>query len=220
MRWRTVVASLAIAFMTLSASAQVLRCQDAAGKLTYSDQPCNTGQNSKLIEPQKSPEQILGERQQANEANERKYRARADEQRTQALELEQRQAQRQAQQDQARNNPEPAPQTNPAASLECSKSKKEMEFVSSIRTMNDDEKRMRMNAVITDMNANCGTKTELLQEPAKIIVPLFRPRHITHCAPGFCYDNRGGVYHQNGPNNLTGPNGRICHRAGQLWNCN
>ena len=216
MRWKLVVASLALAFMTLSASAQVVRCQDAAGKITYSDQPCNTGQNSQLIEPQKSPEQISDERQQANEANERKYRARADEQRTQALELEQ----RQVQQTQAKNQPAPAAQPNPSASLECSKSKKEMEFVSSIRTMNDDEKRMRMNAVITDMNANCGTKTELLQEPVKIVVPASRSRHITHCAPGFCYDNRGGVYHQNGPNNLAGPNGRTCYRAGQLWNCN
>ena len=98
--------------------------------------------------------------------------------------------------------------------------KKEMAFVSSIRTFTDDEKRMRMNAVISDMNASCGTKMDLLQEPAKIIVPRPRPRHITHCAPVFCYDSQGGVYHQNGPNNLTGPNGRICHRAGQLWNCN
>ncbi len=216
MRWGPVVASLALAFMTLSASAQVFRCQDASGQTIYSDRPCATGQNSKLIEPQKSPEQILGERQQANEANERKYRARADEQRQQALEQEQ----RQARQDQAANQPAPALQANPAASLECSKAKKEMAFVSSIRTFTDDEKRMRMNAVISDMNASCGTKMDLLQEPAKIIVPRPRPRHITHCAPGFCYDSQGGVYHQNGPNALSGPNGRTCHRAGQLWNCN
>lgn len=216
MRWRPVVAIFALAFMTLSASAQVVRCQDASGKLTYSDQPCRAGQNSQLIEPQKSPDQILDERQQANEANERKYRARADEQRTQALEQEQRQA-RQAQ---ALNQPAAALPPNPAASLECSKAKKEMAFVSSIRTFTDDEKRMRMNAVISDMNASCGTKTEMLQAPVKIIVPAPQPRRITHCAPGFCYDNQGGVYHQNGPNALTGPNGRACQRTGQLWNCN
>lgn len=46
------------------------------------------------------------------------------------------------------------------------------------------------------------------------------PTTFTHCDPGFCYDNKGGVYHKAGPNILTGPNGRTCNRSGNVWNCN
>ncbi|GBU15449.1 hypothetical protein AwPolaro_08270 [Polaromonas sp.] len=225
MRCRPLVASLALALMTLSASAQVLRCQDASGQLTYSDQPCDAGQSSTLLEAQKSPEQMINERQQADEANERKYRARADEQRTQAFELEQRQAQ-------ALSQPVQAP--NLAASFECSQAKKDMAFVSSIRTFSDDEKRLRLNAAISAMNASCGTQTELMQEPARIIVPPRRPRRngnnnnsnnnhsrpITHCEQAVCYDKQGSIYKHTGKNSLAGPNGQVCQRTGKHWNCN
>lgn len=45
------------------------------------------------------------------------------------------------------------------------------------------------------------------------------PPIITHCDPGFCYDDKGGTYHKVGPDTMTGPNGRPCHRAGNTWNC-
>lgn len=61
----------------------------------------------------------------------------------------------------------PAPSNNSHA---CKEARKEVEFVSSIRTISQDEKRMRMNAAIAQVNAACGTQMPLMQEPDKIII--------------------------------------------------
>ncbi len=42
---------------------------------------------------------------------------------------------------------------------------------------------------------------------------------ITHCDPGFCYDNKGGVYHKSGTEFLIAPNGKTCSRSGPSWVC-
>lgn len=42
--------------------------------------------------------------------------------------------------------------------------------MSSIRTISQDEKRMRMNAAIAQVNAACGTQMPLMQEPSKTII--------------------------------------------------
>lgn len=71
MRWKTaVIACLGLA--ALSASAQVHRCKDGAGKTVYSDQPCASGQAGQLIERQKTREEIYRERVQAYDAETKK----------------------------------------------------------------------------------------------------------------------------------------------------
>lgn len=169
MRWMPVAALFAFAFLAMPASAQVHRCKDISGKLTYSDQPCAAGQSGGIIEPQKSREQILEERLQAAEANERKYRAQAVRQDAQIFEQQQRQptlpygSQTTAQ--------------DKASSRECKEAMKKLEFVSSIRTVPQDEKRMRTNAAITAVNAACGSNTPLMQEPSKVFVESSRSDH-------------------------------------------
>lgn len=69
---------------------------------------------------------------------------------------------------QARQTTVPAPEQL-GASLQCKQARKELEFVSSIRTISQDEKRMRTNAAITGVNAACGSNTPLMQEPSKVI---------------------------------------------------
>lgn len=162
MRWMPVAALFAFAFLAMPASAQVHRCKDASGRLIYSDQPCAAGQSGGILEHQKSREQILEERLQAAEANERKYRAQTARQEAQMFEQQQRQ------------------QTSPyggqvtaqdkGSSRECKEAMKKLEFVSSIRTVPQDEKRMRTNAAITSVNAACGSNTPLMQEPPNIYV--------------------------------------------------
>lgn len=61
----------------------------------------------------------------------------------------------------------PSPSNNSHA---CKEAREELEFVSSIRTLSRDEKRMRMNAAIAQVNAECGTQTPLMQEPDKVII--------------------------------------------------
>jgi hypothetical protein len=160
MRWMPVAPLLALAVFATSSSAQVHRCKDATGKVTFSDQPCNVGQSGGIIQAKKSREEILEERMQAAEANERKYRA-------QSVDLERQVFEQQRDQSRASLS-QPAPQ-NMAASHECKAARKELAFVSNIRTVPQDEKRMRTNAAITAVNASCGSNTQLMQEPAKII---------------------------------------------------
>jgi len=66
----------------------------------------------------------------------------------------------------AQNNLPPSFNTSPP----CKEARKELEFVSSIRTISQDEKRMRMNAAIAQVNATCGTQMPLMQEPSKTII--------------------------------------------------
>lgn len=47
-----------------------------------------------------------------------------------------------------------------------------------------------------------------------------QPTNFTNCNSGFCTDNRGRLYHRQGPNLLISPTGQACHRSGAFWNCN
>lgn len=186
-----------------TAQAQVHRCTNAAGQSIYTDAPCAEGQTSKLVERQKSAAEIAQERANADAATDRKYRAQAAER---------------AQQDAPPSSPSQASTQTPlAATPACKSAQKEMEFVSSIRTLSPDEKRMRTNAAIANVNAACGTNTPLMQEPPKVIVKA-NPV-ITHCDSGFCYDDAGAVYKKNNADSITAGDGRVCTKSAGIWRC-
>jgi hypothetical protein len=103
-------------------------------------------------------------------------------------------------------------------SYECRKAVQNHETTSSSRTGTAEERRNRINASTVNVNAVCGMQTELMQAPAR--QDNARPVTFTHCDPGFCYDNLGGVYHRVGPGSMTGPNGVACHWSGTSWTCN
>lgn len=212
MRFMPVAMLVALVVFAPATSAQVHKCKDAAGKTIYTDAPCTAGQSGGMIERQRTQSEIYQERIQAAEANERKYRSQAATRDAQMLEQQQRQALAPA-------GGQVVVQDK-ASSRECKEAQKELEFVSSIRTIPQDEKRMRTNAAIARVNASCGSNTQLMQEPPKVIMRPHRATNITNCNSGFCYDDRGGVYHRSGADFMTGPNGRTCHRAGAMWNCN
>ena len=212
MRFMPVAMLVALVVFAPATFAQVHKCKDAAGKTIYTDAPCTAGQSGGMIERQRTQSEIYQERIQAAEANERKYRSQAATRDAQMLEQQQRQALAPA-------GGQVVVQDK-ASSRECKEAQKELEFVSSIRTIPQDEKRMRTNAAIARVNASCGSNTQLMQEPPKVIVRPLRATNITNCNSGFCYDDRGGVYHRSGADFMTGPNGRTCHRAGAMWNCN
>lgn len=160
MRWMPVFALIACAVLVIPAAAQVHRCKDANGHTTYSERPCAAGQSGGIIAAKKSREQLLEERLQAAESSEIKYRAQSIE-RGRMLMDQQRQGSVVARQQ--------APTQNLASTRECKDARKDLEFVSSIRTVSQDEKRMRTNAAITSVNAACGSNTPLMQEPPKVI---------------------------------------------------
>lgn len=170
-----------------AAHAQVWRCTDAAGKTVYADAPCPSGERATLVAPPRTAAQIEEERRAAEQARMRLAR--------------EQDAAREAQQAERAAAPPPSPPDR-SQSSECLAAKKELDFVSSIRTLGDDEKRARMNAQIAAMNAACGTKMDLLPDPPPPPPPpRWRlqplppgPLQITHCDARHCYDAQGRRY--------------------------
>ena len=158
---------------------------------------------------QKSDDEIYRERAEAAEANERKQQRQMNEMQQRQIESQQRVIEQQA-----RKANTPAPEQL-GASSQCKEARKELEFVSSIRTLSLDEKRIRTNAAITSVNAACGSNTPLMQEPPK---PVFTPRAaqpvpLSSCNGALCYDSNGGIYNRNGQF-ISDSQGRSCRILG------
>lgn len=177
-----------------SAHAQVHRCKDAAGKTVYSDAPCASGQSGSQIERQRSRAEILQEREQAYDAEIRKQDRRLTEQ-ERALAQQQRGGQLPI-------------QTAPGQQAEGWQARKDRE---NARTSASS---ITNNGGRFDSNAEAARKEEARKRAAQQPPTIF-----THCDPGFCYDDKGGVYHKAGQDVMTGPNGKTCHRAGPNWVC-
>lgn len=95
---RTPIALLAALICTGAAHAQVMRCVDAAGRVSYTDGRCPDHTQAVEIEPAKTPEQLEAEREQAEIAQRQRLqrqRAWQEERRTRA-EIEALQAQSRA----------------------------------------------------------------------------------------------------------------------------
>lgn len=206
---RSAMVALVFWGFSIPSLAQVYQCKDASGNVNFSDHPCSSAQSGGMIERRKTDTEIHQERIQAAQANERKYREQAAESQRQQVETQQRLIDHQARTDRA------AP-VHPSASQACKEARKELEFVSSIRTTGQDEKRMRMNAAISNVNAACGSNTQLMQEPPREVA---RPIEFINCDRNLCLDSRGGVYNRSGPGTLVGPSGEVCTGSGTAWNC-
>lgn len=163
MHMRLLTTAIFTVLFALPAAAQVFQCKDASGKSTFSDSPCSSTDAGALIQRKKSDDEISRERADAAQANEQKYQRQLNEMQQRQIESQQRVIEQQARQTTA-----PAPEQL-GASLQCKQARKELEFVSSIRAISQDEKRMRTNAAITSVNAACGSNTPLMQEPPKVI---------------------------------------------------
>lgn len=214
----------------LTAHGQILKCTDPqTGRVTFSDNPCATGQHGVEVAPRLTPEQIQADRDRANAAHERRSRERAEEQQR-AAELA------------ATTPAAPAPQwqaPNAAHSNDCRQAQRDLETIASSITGSEEHRRNRINAATVRVNAACGMQTELIQPPPQIVVapprhqafppPFVRPlpqpipqgpRPITGCDGASCRDAQGGVYRRSSPTTLTGPDGAACHRSGAQWVCN
>lgn len=151
------------------AFAQVYQCRDANGKVSYTDAPCTGEQQGRVVERPKTPEEIRRERAQADEALDRKFRDQQTAREQQRLDFQQEHA--------LQHSRAGRTAADLASTPQCRQAQKDMDFVSSIRTLNDDERRVRINAEITKVNAACGTNTPLMQEPPRVIVhPDPQPR--------------------------------------------
>ena len=162
--------------------AQVYRCEDGRGKTIYSDSPCVKGQNSALIENKKSEAEILRERESAAQANAQRLEK-------ENAQLKRRQLEKDIELKEQRAATAAASSVNPANTPACAKARKDMDWINNIQSLSDADRRARMNAAITQVNAACGTKTELIQEPVQVVAPMAPV--FSHCYNGRCFDTQG-----------------------------
>jgi len=211
--------SLVLAFaLTSPAHGQVFRCKDATGKLTFSDRPCDSDQSGALIQNKRSQDAIQQERMQAAEAQ---------------FQKEVRRSMEAPQIDQAPMRPT-APVSPTVNQWACRKAKDNYQTTAGGTFRSVLEKAKALQEEEQRVNKACGTNQNEYANPQAIADRDRRekearrtaqeqqrpkPTVITHCDPGFCYDDTGGVYHKSGPDFMTGPSGKTCHRTGTFWNC-
>lgn len=211
--------SLVLAFaLTSPAHGQVFRCKDATGKLNFSDRPCDSDQSGALIQRQRSQEAIQQERMEAAEAQFQKEVRRSMES-------------PQTNQTPMRATAPVPPTVNQWA---CRKAKDNYQTTAGGTFRNALEKAKTLQEEEQRVNKACGTNQNEHANPQAVAdrdrqekearraareQQKPKPTIITHCDPGFCYDDTGGVYHKSGPDLMTGPNGKTCHRTGTFWNC-
>ena len=211
--------SLVLAFaLTSPAHGQVFRCKDATGKLSFSDRPCDSGQSGALIQRQRSQEAIQQERMEAAEAQFQKEVRRSMES-------------PQTNQTPMRATAPVPPTVNQWA---CRKAKDNYQTTAGGTFRNALERAKTLQEEEQRVNKACGTNQNEYANPQAVAdrdrqekearraareQQKPKPTIITHCDPGFCYDDTGGVYHKSGPDLMTGPNGKTCHRTGTFWNC-
>ena len=167
------------------AQAQVYRCEGPSGKTSYSDAPCPKGQTEELVERKKTTAEIQREREQAAQANKARLEKESNELRQR--QQEQDAALKESQQATAANTP-----LNLANTPACHRARKDMDWINHIHTLSDEKRRARMNAAITEVNAACGTQTELIPEP--VPPPSYWPCYGVNCVnpqnqpfPGHAY---------------------------------
>ena len=158
--------ALSLALVGTSATAQVYRCKLPSGQMSYSNQPCADPKAGVLVQEQRSEADLMREREMAREMEMRKMERKINA-------MEQAQAQQQYQQ---RQQPAMQPQQSTRETPGCRMAQRDLESASGSIYRNNDEKRSAINAAIAKANAACGSKTELMQEPARITVT---PRHST-----------------------------------------
>ncbi|HEY9096207.1 MAG TPA: hypothetical protein VIN35_10720 [Hydrogenophaga sp.] len=143
---------IACSMTLVSSFAQVYQCPDKATGLTsFSDKPCAGGHQ---IVKERTPEEQAISAERAALARERSQ-----------LERE-RAALRELQQAQPQSPPPASPAGQPIDLHACRTAKRELSIASNMQSESEAGKRRRMNAAIIEVNSACGTKTELIQEPA------------------------------------------------------
>ena len=211
--------SLVLAFaLTSPAHGQVFRCKDAAGKLSFSDRPCDGGQSGALVQRQRSQEAIQQERMEAAEAQFQKEVRRSMES-------------PQTNQTPMRATAPVSPAVNQWA---CRKAKDNYQTAAGGMFRSVLEKAKKLQEEEQRVNKACGTNRNEYADPQAIAdrdaqetearraareQQKPKPTVFTRCEAAFCYDDIGGVYHKNGPDFMTGPGGKTCHRSGTFWNC-
>lgn len=214
MRWAQAIFLLSFVLSAGMASAQVHRCTDAAGKLTFSDRQCAGSQRGELLQRKPSQHDILQERKKA-------YRAELLKQDRRIAEQE-RDWQDQPQRAQA---PLPVRVTGSAVGgWQHSNEQRNARVSASSITSNGgawdgaaEERRKQ---------ARRAAQQQQAREDAQQVRDLPRgPVHVSRCTSQRCQDDQGQFYRrvETNPNLMYGPNNSTCNKNGDSngggWLC-
>lgn len=206
---------------SITVHAQVHRCKDATGKLIFSDKPCADSAAGGLVQRARTQEEIRIERETALDAEARKQNRRMAEQ-------------GRAWEGRAAPLVAAHPQGPAVNAWACRKAKDNYATTAGGTFRNTLEKAKTLQEEEQRVNKACGTNSTEYADPQAIAELEKQKKNarraaleqqkpvgtiITNCQGGFCYDDVGGVYHKNGPDFMTGPGGKTCHRSGNFWNC-
>lgn len=206
--------ALSVALVCTSATAQVYRCKLPSGQMSYSNQPCADQNAGGLVSERRSQEDLMQERERADEAQFRKEVRRA------------------MQEPQAAPTPaarvaSSGPAVNPWV---CRKARDNYHTTAGGIFRNAKEKASALHSEQQRVDRACGTTDSLRTDPALhpgvaqnkqppvVQSSESEPQRITgrssidRCINGRCEDEFGNTYRKDygTPGEYSGPNGENC----------
>ena len=214
--------ALSLVLVGTSATAQVYRCKLPSGQMSYSNQPCADQNAGGMVSERRSQEDLMQERERADEAQFRKEMRRAM-QEPQAAPTQQRRV----------GSSEPA--VNQWA---CRKAKDNYQTTAGGTFRNALERAKTLQEEEQRVNKACGTNQNEFANPQAIAdqdrqqkaarraaiersMPEDVPIHkeITRCSGQYCYDNAGQSYHSIGNGQIRGNDGTTCTMSAGIYRC-
>lgn len=214
--------ALSLVLVGTSATAQVYRCKLPSGQMSYSNQPCADQNAGGLVSERRSQEDLMQERERADEAQFRKEMRRAM-QEPQAAPTQQRRV----------GSSEPA--VNQWA---CRKAKDNYQTTAGGTFRNALEKAKTLQEEEQRVNKACGTNQNEYANPQAIAdqdrqqkaarraaiersMPEDVPIHkeINRCSGQYCYDNAGQSYHSIGNGQIRSNDGTTCTMSAGKYRC-
>lgn len=206
--------ALSLALVGTSATAQVYRCKLPSGQMSYSNQPCADQNAGGLVSERRTQEDLMQERERADEAQFRKEMRRAmQEQQT------------------VPTQPRRVASSGPAVNQwVCRKARDNYHTTAGGIFRNAKERANALHSEQQKVDKACGTTDSLRTDPAlypgaaaptkqpPAPVAQSEPQRITgrsaidRCINGRCEDEFGNTYRQDHgtPGAYSGPNGENC----------
>jgi hypothetical protein len=204
--------------------AQVFKCKDASGKLTYQSAPCDAGQQESRPVILKGP--TLTDEEKFNAAAYSAGTTPAEaRQRLQAA--EQPSATNAGRTNSGTDDRQVSITSDHSASTECARAKREVDIARSSVTMSEGQRLSKVASLQRQAEMAClgpdgYAKAEAARAEGKERARQRRnttPSVITSCDAGGCSDNLGNRYSGTG-DVMHGSNGKTCVRSGTTLNCN
>lgn len=223
-RLLTCMAFMAAYAVAPTVHAQVFKCKDASGKLTYQSAPCDAGQQESRPVILKGP--ALTDEEKFNAAA---YSAGTTpaEARQLLQAAEQPSAASVGKRNSGPDGRQAAITPDHSASTECAKAKREVDIARNSITMSEGQRlskvaSLQRQAEMVCLGSDGYAKAEAARAEGKERARQRRnatPSVITSCDAGGCWDNLGNRYNGTG-NVMHGSNGKTCFRSGTTLNCN